>query len=238
MVAAGVCNGTPSQDGDTTHLYYCCLPLRGQLVEYALRDEHRAAGAVHVRGATAAHLLRRRSLVELVHKKREMKHFRGRFVECDEAILGVQHFLQRLVNQIQQVVKIVGDVHAANNFEGHLPLDFGALQVGDVLHGALIGDHFPRRVAHHARIFRNPDLVAIFAAQLVFEALDRSVRFHVPGKFQARLRVGVEIGADVAAAGNHFLRRRVTAHAGQCRVHAQQPAVHRSLKNPFDRVFE
>ena len=142
------------------------------------------------------------------------------------------------MNQIKQIVQIVGHVHAADNFEGDLPLHFGAFQVGDVFHRSFVGHHVARFIADHTSVFGNPNFCPILSAQLILEPLDRSVGEHPAAEFQTRLWVGVKISADVAPASDHFRRRRVSAHASQRRIHTQEFAIHRSLKDAFDRIFK
>ena len=96
----------------------------------------------------------------------------------------------------------------------------------------------PSRIANYSGIFGNPDERAIFPAQLVFKGLDRAVFFHHALEFDARLRIRVEIFANVMNCGEHFRGRTVAAHARQRRIHAQQPAIHGRLKNSFHRVLE
>ena len=52
------------------------------------------------------------------------------------------------------------------------------------------------------------------------------------------MRIRVKILADVMHSGEHFHRRTVAAHARECRIHAEQLAIHGRLKNSFHRVLE
>ncbi len=52
------------------------------------------------------------------------------------------------------------------------------------------------------------------------------------------MRIGVDRPADVSHLGHHLLGRRVPAHSGKCRIHAQIAAVDGGLKYSLHRVFE
>ena len=104
MVAVGVFRGTPSHAGwGADEFDFAAL---GETVELGLRDEHRAAGAKDESGAGACEFLRRGLRVEFVGEKGEVKIVGFAIVKDDEAILGVEHLAERLMDAQEELVEV------------------------------------------------------------------------------------------------------------------------------------
>src|SRR5580704_6649050 len=121
------------------------------MIEFRLRDKHRLPGAINIRSATPPHFLRWWRYVILIHEEWEMEHAGRRFKERDETILCIEHFVQRQMDQSEQIVELVGHVDGMDNFKRYLALEFGALVIADVFHRSFIAHNPAGRVAHCPR---------------------------------------------------------------------------------------
>ena len=124
------------------------------------------------------------------------------------------------MNEPEQVVEVVGYIYAPDDFKVHLPLEFGAFVICDVLYRALITNDLAVRVSHRARVFGNPDFRAIFASKLIFKLFNHTLLFDPPFEFLAKFRIGIGVLGHVGYAFQHFPTTGISAHSRKRGIHA------------------
>ena len=112
------------------------------------------------------------------------------------------------------------------------------LALGDVLNESFVIAGFPVVVAHHPRVFRNPDDPPFAAAHLVFETPHIIRPLNQLFKPFAHRGIHVDLIFDVAHLRHQGGGGGVAVHPGERRVDLQKPAAGRAPVNALDRVFE
>src|SRR6266404_2754355 len=124
-------NGVGSTLLDFTSLIHLLFKFFGQQ-EWLARAQHIAAKALASRA-------RRRGRIKLVHPVIKMHHVSSRVIKSDEAILCRKDFIDCLVSELEQLIKISCRDNALDYFSDNLAFHFRALVLGNVQHNALPG---------------------------------------------------------------------------------------------------
>ena len=103
---------------------------------------------------------------------------------------------------------------------------------------ALVTNDLPVRIPHRARVFRNPDLRAIFAAELIFELFHYSFLLNPPFEFLAKFGISIRVPGHVGDALHHFRATGIAAHSRKRGIQAQNAALRCSLKDSFHCILK
>jgi len=122
----------PSRGGRANELDFT---FGGEAVEFFLWDQLRLSRSKDIRHAGACNFLWGRRGIELIDEKRKVKHIRGRFMQCHETVLRIDHFGQRLMNLAQKLIEIGSLVQRMDDVRDDLALRFEAAKVGNVAIG-------------------------------------------------------------------------------------------------------